>query len=500
MRVGARAAVFFLDFLATFLAAFLATLATFFATLATFLAAFLATFFAAAFFGAAFFFAGAFFLAAAFFAVFFLAAGAFFFVFFAAFFLGAAFLAVFFPAFFFFLAAAMEGSRLPRGILARGADTTPGSVATVAKIALLALLAAAAPLAEAGEAAREVEIPMRDGAVLAADLYLPSRAGRHPTVLIQTPYNKRFFGGPLSGVVREGGAAGRGSAADALALLDREHYAYVVVDWRGFFRPRAAQAEARRGSWRRGLDGFDCVEWIARQEWSDGKVGTWGGSALGKQQLDTAAEKPPHLVCCVPLIASMGQDYESYYEGGVAVEAHVEELGGLGFGVSGRVGRAARPDQPVWRFVRERTYRPEAVGVPSLFITGWWDNYPDQVIATFEDVAQRGGPGAAQSKLLVGPWDHVSVGLAKQGDLSFPGAAGESGRAAKAFLDFWLRGEKDNGWKETPRVRYWRIGGEGWHAVDSWSTAPRETTRLHVAGAGRLGAAAPAEPLALPGT
>ncbi len=322
--------------------------------------------------------------------------------------------------------------------------------------------------------AEEVALPMRDGKTLAAELFLPPTPGRTATVLIQTPYDKRRLSAAIAGDRSGGGESGRGALSDLQLLVDRDHYAYVVVDWRGFFGSRAAMAGVQRRSWRRGQDGYDCVEWIANQPWSDGRVGTWGGSALGRQQFDTAAEQPPHLVCCVPLIAGMGTHYEEFYEGGVLLEAHVERLDQLGFGVSRMVRSAPLPTSPAWSLVERMTDRPERITVPCLLITGWWDNHPARILATFDAIGSKGGPGAREgSKLLVGPWDHVGVGVAEQGALRFDGAALESGRAAKAFLDYHLRGVRDNGWAEVDRVRWWQLGEECWKGAESWSALPR---------------------------
>ncbi len=335
---------------------------------------------------------------------------------------------------------------------------------------------------------KDLQIPMRDGKSLAADVYLPAKEGKYPCVLIQTPYNKRNMGAVMALDGTAIGETGRGAASDMRVMMDREHYAYMVVDWRGFYASKAATKPKPK----RGLDGYDCVEWIAAQEWSDGKVGTWGGSALGKQQLDTAAEKPPHLVCCVPLIASMGQEYAAYYEGGVMLEGHVKRLDQLGFGVGSVVGAAPLPWAPAWKLAEAVTYHPEAIEVPCLMITGWWDNYPDMVVKTFEGIVAKGGDGAkAGSRLLIGPWDHVGVGVAKQGDVEFEKASLESGRAAKAFLDFWLRGVKDNGWDKAPRVRYWVVNEQEWRACESWTALARETKTLHLCADGRLAAEAP---------
>jgi predicted acyl esterase len=207
--------------------------------------------------------------------------------------------------------------------------------------------------------------------------------------------------------------------------------------------------------------GYDCVEWIAKQPWSDGKVGTWGGSALGRIQLETAIEKPPHLVCAVPLIAPLGQRYEDYYDGGILREAHVKMLDKLGFGVGAVVTRFPNADAPAWALAKRTTYKPESIEIPCLIITGWWDHHPASILSSFDDIRTKGGGKAHQSKLLIGPWDHVSIGVAQQGDLTFPKAAKASGEAAKAFLDYWLRG-LDNGWDKTPDSRHWQIGDERW--------------------------------------
>jgi hypothetical protein len=335
---------------------------------------------------------------------------------------------------------------------------------------------------------KDVRIPMRDGKALAADVFLPPKAGKYPTVLIQTPYNKKSLGRPIATGDDTAGETGRGAVSDALGLLDREHYAYVVVDWRGFYGSKGAMEGVKRGAWKRGQDGFDCVEWIAVQPWSDGKVGTWGGSALGKQQFDTAAEKPPHLVCSVPLIAAMGQTYDSYYEGGVLLEGHVDKLDQLGFGVGKMVKENPSGSAPVWKFAERQTVRLDLVEVPCLLITGWWDNYPDWIIQTYDDLVAKAGERARKhSKLLIGPWDHVSIGIVNQGDLQFEKAAKASADAAKAFLDFHLRDAR-NEWDRTARVRYWTVGEEEWRTADSWAAVKRSVSTVHLSPDGSVGA------------
>ena len=113
---------------------------------------------------------------------------------------------------------------------------------------LAALCAAAAAAMTCVEAAadhilHDEMVPMRDGAELAADVYLPSAQGRWPAVLVQTPYDKQRYRGVIG--------AGNGEP-----FFDNPAYAFVVVDWRGFF----ASAAAPPSGYDSGLDGYDAVE------------------------------------------------------------------------------------------------------------------------------------------------------------------------------------------------------------------------------------------------
>jgi len=112
-----------------------------------------------------------------------------------------------------------------------------------------ALPSAAAP------AKQPLEIPMRDGAKLAADLFLPADYTREkyphgvPTILIITPYDKD-----------------RENAAELWReTMVRNGYAFVAEDMRGNY----GSASAGRGVPRHN-DGYDTIEWIARQSWSNG--------------------------------------------------------------------------------------------------------------------------------------------------------------------------------------------------------------------------------------
>jgi putative CocE/NonD family hydrolase len=104
----------------------------------------------------------------------------------------------------------------------------------------------------------DVPVPMRDGTVLRADVYRPTRTGRFPVLLTRTPYDKR--------VLREGTVEFKAAV--------RAGYVMIVQDTRGRF--------GSDGDWvpwkHEREDGYDTVEWAASLPWCDGRVGMFGGS------------------------------------------------------------------------------------------------------------------------------------------------------------------------------------------------------------------------------
>jgi len=189
--------------------------------------------------------------------------------------------------------------------------------------------------------------PTSQGDSLEVDVYLPNSTGSFPVILIQTPYGKNSFrlGLPL-GVVRN---------------LSASNYAFVILDWRGRFS-NASKALPGVGI---GEDGYDLVEWIASQSWSTGKIGTWGPSALGNVQFETAKKRPPHLTCAVPLVAAPHYSFEHYYTGGAARTELIEQIDNLGFGVSSTV--SANPYyNATWAAIEGLSIYPDSIQIPML--------------------------------------------------------------------------------------------------------------------------------------
>src|SRR5215472_7129427 len=143
--------------------------------------------------------------------------------------------------------------------------------------------------------ARDIGVPMRDGVVLRADILRPKTEGRVPVLVYRTPYGKE---NALKEYTTFRHAVERG-------------YAVVVQDVRGRY---ASDGEFRPYQ-NEGRDGYDTIEWAAKQPWSNGKVGTFGLSYPGAVQWLAAVENPPHLVAMVPAMTfSTPQNF--FYAGG----------------------------------------------------------------------------------------------------------------------------------------------------------------------------------------
>jgi putative CocE/NonD family hydrolase len=153
-------------------------------------------------------------------------------------------------------------------------------------LALLVLLCGGACAAEAGpgyDIQMSRMIPMRDSVELESWITLPSkRADRVPAVFELTQYDI------------DGGRRGEP------AFFARAGYAFVQVYVRG--RGRSGGVKSDNLGEQVGRDGYDTVEWIARQPWSNGQVVMYGGSYVGMTQWRTATQRPPHLSAIAPYV------------------------------------------------------------------------------------------------------------------------------------------------------------------------------------------------------
>lgn len=313
-----------------------------------------------------------------------------------------------------------------------------------------------------------VMLPMRDGVKLATDVYIPEGTPPFAVVLARTPYNKEGLRAGAPGVNQHG-------------------YAAVIQDTRGRFASEGENLPFNMDD----KDGFDTVEWILKQGWCNGRIATYGGSALGITQLQLAGSGAKGIVCQNIAVAAPNL-YAGLYHGGIFRKALIEDWL--------RVSKFSPRALELWtghdyydRYweARDVTRRFKNVNAPALHIGGYFDIFAQGTIDAFQGYQDRGGPGArGKQKLLMGPWTH-SVLTDKAGDLVFPNAQKPPNDVQDQFRwwECYLKGVV-NGVAELPAVTYYVMGdvsdanapGNIWRTAAQWPPVATRDRRLYFRG------------------
>jgi predicted acyl esterase len=309
-------------------------------------------------------------------------------------------------------------------------------------------------------------VPMADGVKLATDVYRPA-AGKppYPAILIRTPYGKNV---------------GKGIAGNLCPL----GYAVVAQDMRGRFASEGEPAIifGNDGLGGRHQDGHDTMRWIVKQDWSDGKVATWGGSALGIVQNMAAPNAPAALKGQVVIMAFSDYYHQAAYPGGVWRKELLE-----GWLKSQKLEEVNLPT-----FLEHPTYddfwqklsadaQADKVDTPGVYIGGWYDIFLQGTINSFVTVQERGGPNArGKCFLVVGPLAHGAF----EQKVDYPKAAQApiNVLAPMNLLAHWLKGEQGGVEKLKP-VHYYVMGdtedkkapGNFWRSADTWPPPAKVT-------------------------
>lgn len=333
-------------------------------------------------------------------------------------------------------------------------------------------------------------IRLRDGEELEADI-LRSGPGALPAIVEITPYGR----GPED-------LNFRGEAE----YWQRHGYAFVIVDARGT-GDSGGEFEFFRNS---GADGYDVVEWIAEQPWSNGRVAMRGSSYTGTNQLYTASAAPPHLDCITPS-ATAGPnpiDDVPYLNGAFHTQWALNwptQIAGARISAPGAIdwvrllahGSVATLDEalygqplPLYRVFLDRGptdpyWDPvvfteadyAAIEIPSLAFTGWFDGTLTGTLDQFVRM-QSLSPVAARQFLVVGPWEHLTApdgGLdflnsyepvTRVGNVELPPDAFIPGlELTREFYDWCLKGQGDF---DRSRVRFYLTGSHEWVELDEW--------------------------------
>ncbi len=316
-------------------------------------------------------------------------------------------------------------------------------------------------------------IPMRDGIHLPTDIYLPSdHQGPSPLILIRSP------SGPHA------------SSAMMHTYLTRFGYVVAIQTTRSSLDLEGKTLPYLADGWTYHKDGYDTVEWLAKNPICNGKVGTAGSSALGITQLLMAPTAPPSLVCQYIGVAASSLYHQGIYPGGQLLKNQVE----------GWLGYYAK-DTGVFAFVANQPYMNEfwisldtrqvahEVKVPGLHQGGWYDTFIKGTIEGFTSRQENGGEGAkGTQKLLIGPWDHYWPKETSYGDFKIPDQGKEIPFPVTTlhWFDHHMKGES-NGMEELPAVMYYVMGpfdgsassGNLWRTSNQWPV-PSKPLQLYL--------------------
>ncbi len=346
-------------------------------------------------------------------------------------------------------------------------------------------------------------VPVRDGVRLSVDIYRPDSPDRVPTILSITPYDNA------------------GTRVTARWWAERG-YAVVWADSRGRFDSE--------GEWdpfdaKHKTDGYDLVEWAARQPWSTGRVGMIGGSYGGWTQWWTASTAPPSLKAIAPFVAPPDGFENAPYQHGVLAGWIIDWAAAM----SGRTHQTVQ-DGPYWGWTKTRyqdlrrtpyvdlnksrglvtapwfetwirdnlatsaywkgiAYQGrgscERMTVPALNVTGWFDaNHPGSP-ANYTCMRQYGATSEARRPtLVIGPWHHGANARTEDGFDYGPSAIFDLNGYVARWFDHFLKGV-DNGVTADPPVFVFVMGPNEWRGVADWPLPGTQWTKYYFQSGGR---------------
>ncbi|MBI2823010.1 MAG: CocE/NonD family hydrolase [Acidobacteria bacterium] len=362
------------------------------------------------------------------------------------------------------------------------------------------------------KAERDVMVPMRDGVRLAADIFSPEAEGKFPALLAMSPYGKGVQSLPLAS--QPPGTPNYMPPIEAgnPHYFASRGYVHVIADVRG-----TGKSEGQYFGWQsrqESQDGYDFIEWIARQPWCDGNVGMVGISYYGEIQLNVAAEQPPHLKAIMPWNAPADFYRECTHHGGIRqMFFHYLYVQRIGADTSisatvkdtpaGELKRLieeikADPDlmihPEIWNFVdcpgkapcffdilvhptdgpyyweRSPYKKFDRIKIPFYTRSGWWAYGHMHLIGSFTNYLGIDAP----RKLM------IDRPIAEERPLP-----DDYCEEVLRWYDYWLKGI-DTGVMSEPPIRLFIMGIDQWRPENEWPLARTEWTRFYLRRWGRL--------------
>ena len=385
----------------------------------------------------------------------------------------------------------------------------------------------------------DVMMRMRDGVHLATDIYWPAgsdgfpASGRFPTILGRTSYDKGSEWMWIDPVAR---------------FFTPRGYVTVLQDLRGRGNSEGTGTYGHIYNPKEGADGYDTIEWIAAQPWSNGRIGMVGSSHGANVQTIAALHRPPHL-SALWIDVTRVRGYESLRPGGAlsltivgAIFLHLHDAQEVRNDPAARkwIVRTLenlrshllkpsfkRGESPLslvpsledvyFHYLHDNTisdwWRDESVGqmayldrfadIPVTISCGWNDPFVGENCEQWAVLRAR---NQSQTRLIVGPWNHYTMrgaGSSSVGEIEFGADAlwGDQvyNEERLRWFDRWLK-DSETGVVSDPPVRMFVMGGgtgrrnaEGklqhgghWRDEREWPLARAESLACHLAAGSML--------------
>lgn len=340
-----------------------------------------------------------------------------------------------------------------------------------------------------------VFVPMRDGVKLSSDFYFPDAEGKFPAILIRTPYD------------------------NSTPLYDRygkfyasRGYVVVIQDCRGRYDSE--------GEWYpfvgEEYDGYDTIEWIAQQPWSNGKIGMTGVSYVGFVQWMAASETPPHLTCIFSYGSPSSIYGDTWFSFGTL---YLMDAVTWAFLMDGRTNQNMgvndwmnlRDHLPLisldeflgrkidfWKdWLSHPHYdgywakqglkgRYHKIIIPTVTVTGWYDDGQHGALENYSGIMREGTDHAKKNARLIigywrhgGPYPHTNNNYTKLGDFDFGADALLDLEAYELrWFDYWLKGFRNNIMNE-PKVKLFVMGENKWRDAAEWPLPETKYTKYY---------------------
>ena len=338
-----------------------------------------------------------------------------------------------------------------------------------------------------------IAVPMRDGIKLATDVYRDDAVTKAPVILMRTPYDRTKAKGNAERWVKAG-------------------YVAVMQDCRGTRASEGVMAPYNN----EGQDGYDTLEWITRQPWCSGRVGMMGGSYVGAVQWQAAVENPPGLAAIAPQ-ATWSSFYRNLYLGGsvrlslisgwiagntVKPEgvkpadmsealmrlplSEVDEA--IGWPMPWLDAFLTHPEPNGFWTRLDLTSRLPELQLPALHVVGYYDFFSRESVDNFMIMQKqaRDPKTRQQQRLILGPWDHGSVGKTKTGEVEFgPEATVDTLALQIDWFDRHLKQDPAAQAKPFPPVRYFSMGDNVWRDAQTWPPEGCKATPFYLHSGGK---------------